>query len=1538
MAAYAGLTVSSGETVVVSGGEVVSGAQITYGGLLNIASGAKAVGGTVTGRAEVSGAPVTDIYYLDEHTPVGTATVSGQVVSGTPTIVSGFQGVLGGGYASAVEVGSFGYQVLYSGAQADKTTIGLYGRQMIFSGAVASGAVMESGVAPWNAAWQLVVGEAYDTVVYAYGDHFISSGGVAWRSHVYDLAWQTVDAGGTAREAVIYSGGLQGINAEAAAYDTVVSRGGMQAVYSGAIAERNDVDGVQQVAAGATATVNVIRANGSQSIYGVTLSNTISGGAQFVHSSAGAASGGVAQSNTILSGGSQVLDAGAQATDNTFSAALQHLDGGYALRNTFSGGSQFVNTGSAEINTLTDANQGVVSGAVFSTTILRGNQSVAAGATARETAVESGSQTVAGYASGNRITSGDQWITGSACANTLSAGKQVVNGGYAEDTILNNASQILYGGSAVRTTASGGLVQINTGGSLKDAVIGAGAQLKVYSGAALSGLLVESAGTANLYTSASCAGTITIAAGGSVQMGAIEGTVNFVFDLGGNAATATVFADRYFAGSGYTLRLGDDMAEGSYSLVSNASAFAGSITVKSAEGASLGSLALDGSKKFEGYTCALSLVSEVLTLTVTAPPLQAPTVSADITELTNQSVTVTATFGADSEIKEYSFDKATWQTYTGGVLMDANGTVYFRGKDGEGNLSKTIRYVVSNIDKEAPDAPTAAADITALTNQSVTVTAAFSDDSAVKQFSLDGETWQAYTAPVVLDANGTVSFRGQDAAGNLSQVTSFVVSNIDKVKPEAPTAAADITAATSLSVTVTATFSDDSEVKEYKLGGAAWAAYTAPIVVDANDTVSFRGTDAAGNVSEVTSYVVSNIDKVKPEAPTAAADITAPTSLSVTVTATFSDDSEVREYKLGDAAWEVYTDPVVLDDNGTVSFLGTDAAGNLSDITSFTVSNIDREAPEAPTAVADNTAGTNLPVTVTATFSDDSETKEFSLDGEAWDAYTDPIVMSENGTVYFRAADAAGNVSETTAYTVSNISASGIVPGGTIVSSIGFDETYEQEFSVGLTYAGRYTLSGDFGVLNGSVSIVQGRKSVASGKIKAGVLTFNKGKDVLLDPANEYDLVVKNTDKGKSASAYSLSLNATALFTQGDNSDDWKDLAAAGAAGAVDKTTLGTIGSSSGLLISDGWVGYGDAADYMMFTLTDAASLSLDLSATDAASFTIGTLVSKTKKGVTTYSLKNQKPTKLAAPKNSTSTTATTKELLLTAGTYYLGVQSTNAAKGGNAAYTVSVNTGKTSFFTKGDNSDDDWQALTVEPMNSGETLSGWVGFGDAIDYRALNVNENGGFYRFDLSNVGSDVKVTIYAVQEKRNKQGVLVQSLKQVKSITATAKKPAASTGDLCLAAGTQYFAAVEAPKASKAQNSDYKLAMQEEGVFNRGNETWENATPLSDDPWEGLLTSAAGGDKTDCFDLSGIDGLSLDAGTGKVKVSFFDEHRKAVKANVTYANGQEAQLASVTLAADNTKTDSIAFSAIDDSIRYMKIEAASSKSNTYELSLLA
>ena len=99
----------------------------------------------------------------------------------------------------------------------------------------------------------------------------------------------------------------------------------------------------------------------------------------------------------------------------------------------------------------------------------------------------------------------------------------------------------------------------------------------------------------------------------------------------------------------------------------------------------------------------------------------------------------------------------------------------------------------------------------------------------------------------------------------------------------------------------------------------------------------------------------------------------------------------------------------------------------------------------------------------------------------------------------------------------------------------------------------------------------------------------------------------------------------------------------------------------------------------------------------------------------------------MSKPKNAAEYSATTKELLLDAGTYYFAVESTNAAKGGNADYTVAVND-QSVFYTKGDNSDD-WTDMKTagaegavvaldEAVTSAGVLidDGWVGYGDAID------------------------------------------------------------------------------------------------------------------------------------------------------------------------------------------------------------------------------
>ena len=54
-------------------------------------------------------------------------------------------------------------------------------------------------------------------------------------------------------------------------------------------------------------------------------------------------------------------------------------------------------------------------------------------------------------------------------------------------------------------------------------------------------------------------------------------------------------------------------------------------------------------------------------------------------------------------------------------------------------------------------------------------------------------------------------------------------------------------------------------------------------------------------------------------------------------------------------------------------------------------------------------------------FSSDSVVKEYSLNGKDWFAYDSGVEFTDNGKVYFRGQDAAGNYSSVVEYNVSNI-------------------------------------------------------------------------------------------------------------------------------------------------------------------------------------------------------------------------------------------------------------------------------------------------------------------------------------------------------------------------------------------------------------------------------------------------------------------------------------------------------------------------------------
>ena len=686
-------------------------------------------------------------------------------------------------------------------------------------------------------------------------------------------------------------------------------------------------------------------------------------------------------------------------------------------------------------------------------------------------------------------------------------------------------------------------------------------------------------------------------------------------------------------------------------------------------------------------------------------PPEAPTASADITELTEDDVTVTAVYSDDTATKQYSFDKKSWKEYSDGVVMAGNGAVYFRGLDAAGNASEITEYVVSNI--KSAKVISVSADITEPTNRDVTVSAVFSAETVSKEYSLDGEAWFAYQAGVTVTDNGSVYFRAGDAEGSFSKTKEYVVDNIDRVPPEAPKASADITVPTMKNVTVTATFSDDSVTKEYSLDNSEWQVYDAPVVMKENGSVFFRGQDAAGNLSAVTEYDVSNIDRVPPEKPVVFADITTPTNRNVTVSATFGGDAATKEYRIDGGNWLAYTGSVVMTDNGAVGFRGIDVAGNVSEIAEYKVSNIDRVPPEAPKASADIVKLTYKTVTVTATFSSDSVTKEYSLDGQKWSAYTKGVSFTVNGKVFFRGADAAGNISAVTEYDVDNI-ADG---ESSFSGDLGFNGVYEQSFTPRISESGWYTVTGDFGVFDGSLTIYDNGRKVASGTIRNGALNFNRNRVTLLDKAEPYTVVVKTSDKNRRASDFSFSINPYELFDKADNSDDnWKTAPA-----MAPGETL------------DNWVGYGDLVDWRALT-------------TDADGGVYGLFLSDVRERVkvTVYAKQDDGLKKVKSfTANSNKRTASIPYLSVAPDTqYYVAVEAPGAKKAKNSDYKLEYT--RHAVFNWADN---DWSGAVEIAGTGGRTgaLTTAAG-GDRVDYSDLS-----GVDRLTFTMTDGKAKISFY-------------------------------------------------------------------------------------------------------------------------------------------------------------------------------------------------
>lgn len=209
------------------------------------------------------------------------------------------------------------------------------------------------------------------------------------------------------------------------------------------------------------------------------------------------------------------------------------------------------------------------------------------------------------------------------------------------------------------------------------------------------------------------------------------------------------------------------------------------------------------------------------------------------------------------------------------IVSEGMHTVTYRSTDGAANVEAN-RTLTIGVDRLPP--------ISQLQLQgtpgnsgwyvtSVTLSLSATDDVsgvANLSYSLDGGPWRDYAAPLVAD-NGVhiVLFRATDVAGNRESTNAAVI----KVDTTAPVADPHIhgvrgedgwyVSLVTLNFTTTDGGSGVSNLS-YRVDGGPWQPYTASLSFsEGNRTVSYRATDAAGNV-EATHTLVVAVDTSPP--------------------------------------------------------------------------------------------------------------------------------------------------------------------------------------------------------------------------------------------------------------------------------------------------------------------------------------------------------------------------------------------------------------------------------------------------------------------------------------------------------------------------------------------------------------------------------------------------------------------------------------------------------------------------------------------------
>ena len=718
-----------------------------------------------------------------------------------------------------------------------------------------------------------------------------------------------------------------------------------------------------------------------------------------------------------------------------------------------------------------------------------------------------------------------------------------------------------------------------------------------------------------------------------------------------------------------------------------------------------------------------------------------------------------------------------------------------------------------------------------------------------------------YDADQRMTWGSTYLYSGKERA--IQSVTTIVFkvsgggsTTADTVKPTI-SVKASTTSPTNKAVKVTATFSDNVAIQSssYRIGDSgSWTAYpSGGVSVSKNATVYFKAVDTSGNQSTA-SYKVTNIDTTAPAKPTITVSTKKTTSNPVTVTAKFSSDSTKKEYSTDGKTWKTYTAALTFKSNGTAYFRGTDAAGNVSTIASYTVSNIKGSTP-APSP----TPAPGYP------------------DNNDW--MYDTKTHKANTSLYFNTL--------TQSTTELPVDKSGTVNSGGKHSFVGYEDAIDYKifrlesaaklnFTITATGASKFKVYAlvDTGKKDASGNKICKVKTLRTVSLKKTGTSNYVGyiKDLLLkknDSSIEYYVSMAPTKASKKKGVYYnvQKDSSSVFFNKGNNTDD-SDVLSSMKSLAV---------TSPGAKLLEDWVGFGDTVDYRKFTLGSAANLSFIFNAGNAAKLTLYKVVTKgsksSLKSVKSVSVKNGKSNPLSSG-------------LIKSGTYVLSVKSTAPAKSDNSNYSLTLSTNSV-FFNHSDSSNSDDQVIVSGYVNSAVgnvgyldskapdvvIASGWVGYGDTIDYKRFSLTKKTDL-RFGIR-ATDPAQFTLYKLVTKKSGKTTKT-TLKKLKSKTLKsngAGNYVATNIQISLDAGTNYYFSVKSTNASKGGNAEYFVFLPST-IFSKAAlsmpeasadlDAWNASSAAEDSEQDSLLaglTNSGSGDALAAANVSASTSLQLE-----------------------------------------------------------------------------